>query len=178
MRDRRRRVWGVAVAVGLAAAVFAAIPRAEAKDPPRSVEPKGLVAVRAAMKLLATTQVGPVPGTPKEQALPMLADWSSIVTDWMTPLERSPYTLGAGVRGMVRLFVGDEGTDDLSIHLFVDDVDRERLRKFVMTVGRELGYVMHDSDDDRWSCFGVAQGRRDLWIGVGVGLVSIEASIP
>lgn len=90
----------------------------------------------------------------------------------------SPYALGAEVLGVVRVYVGDNGVDDLSIHLPVRAVERKRLREFVKAVGVALGYTMHDSETNPWTCFGYAEGRRDIWIGVGLGLVSIEVSRP
>ena len=41
-----------------------------------------------------------------------------------------------------------------------------------------LGYTMHEFEENPWTCFGYAEGRRDLWSGVGLGLVSIEVSRP
>ncbi len=176
MRASARWTW-TALAVLGAAAMLAAIPRADAEDP-ETGEPKGLASVRAAIKMVVTTQDGPIPGTPREKALPMVTNWAAIQTDKMTPLEGSLYALGPDATGLVRVFVGKEGADDLSIHLFVKDVERTRLRAFVMDVGRELGYAMKADSIDPWACHGSAAGRRDLWIGVGVGLVSIEVNTP
>ena len=166
----------LAAALGLAAVLFV-IPRADAKDPDPA-QAQALASVRAAMKMLMTTQEGAIPGMSKEEALPKLSRWSSIMTDFHTPLEGSPYALGEGVSGLVRVFVGKEGADDLSIHLFVSGVDRRRLREYVMEAGKELGYDMDDDSENPWSCSGSARGKRDMWIGVGVGLVSIEVNPP
>lgn len=166
----------LAAALGIAS-VLAAIPRADAKEPD-PVEAKGLASVRAAMKMLVGTREGPVPGVPKEEALPMLSKWAQVVTDWMIPLELSPYALGPEVSGLVRVYVGDKGADDLSIHLFVKGVERKRLREVVMEAGRALGYDMHDDDENPWACSGFLEDHRDLWIGVGEGLVSIEVNPP
>lgn len=163
-------------ALGLVA-VLAVLPRADAKDPDPA-EAKDFASVRAAMKMLVETREGPVPGIPKEEALPMLSKWAPVVTDWMIPLELSPYALGPGVSGLVRVYVGDKGADDLSIHLFVKGVERKRLREFVMEAGRSLGYDMHDDDENPWACSGFLEDPRDLWIGVGEGLVSIEVNPP
>jgi len=177
MRTGSRWTFTLAAAALGLAATLAALPRADAKEPD-AVEAKGLASVRAAMKMLVETREGPVPGVPKEEALPMLSKWAPVVTDWMIPLEVSPYALGPDVRGLVRIYVGDEGADDLSIHLFVTGVERKRLRSFVMEAGRGLGYEMHDDDENPWACYGFLADHRDLWIGVGEGLVSIEVNPP
>lgn len=175
---RTRGLWslGALAAVLAVGALFATIPPADAKDP-ETIESRGLASVRAAMKMLMSTQVGPVPGIPQDKALAMVRDWSPILTDFHMPLETSPYALGPDVRGLVRVFIGKKGADDLSIHLFVPGIPRARLREFVAKTGKELGYT-ETPLENAWTYAGSAAGQRELWVGVCDGLVSVESNPP
>ena len=180
---QRASKWVVAQVV-LAAVMAAAIvgssgPRAVADDPsPEAAEERTFAAVRSLLSALTTTKSGPVPGMPKAKALATVKAWSAIATDWMTPLEASPYALGAEWKGVVRVFIGDEIADDLAVYLLVPGTKRSTLRAFVAEELAGLRYEVDDDPQNAWTCFGTAKGRRDVWVGIGEGILSVEVSVP
>lgn len=175
------RRWGLGAAVGALVLAFAGLvggpgPPATAGDAPKTATWDAARAVTAVVKTLATTKTGPIPGTPATTARPMLTGWSQVVTDWMTPLETSPWAV-PGARGLVRLYLSDKIADDLAVHLVVPGVDRAALLAALKASLVEHGFEVTDDEANPWSCWGQHPGGRHLWCGVGEGLVSVELNI-
>jgi hypothetical protein len=182
MRNASRLMLGVVVAVTAWASTSGSVWRTAEGDPPAPDTPqaRAFAAVNKLLTTLTTTKEGPVPGTPYKKALAMCKTWANVLGDCTMPLTSSPYAIGPEWKGVVGVYLNDddEATSDLSVSLLLPDVDRKALREHAASALREIGYAVSDDEEIPWSLSATKKRNRDVWMGVGEGLLEVEISLP
>lgn len=121
-------------------------------------------------------------GMPKAEVAEHTQGAADVVGDLTLALSETPYAPTPEWKGVVRCWVSDkeDRVTELSVRLLTGPYDVAQMKRHVIAVGKELGIRMEESVGNTRSLhdWDDVERDREIWVGMGKGVLVIEVSPP
>ena len=150
---------------------------ARAEPPVTGAAPADVPAqVRAWMVRAYRSKTGIRPGLAADDAVALAKDAAPLNGDYLLPLTGA-YEPPKGTTGTMRIFVGskDARVTSVQLVLLVPTYDRTAMAAALVAGAKEVGLELEPTDDepDTYCGFG-EDGARNLWVGLGDGVIAVD----
>jgi hypothetical protein len=132
--------------------------------------------VRAWVARAYRSTTGIRPGLAADDAVALAKDAAPLTGDYLLPLSGA-YQPPKGMTGSMRMFLGDKDArvSTVQLVLLVPKYDRAAMAAALVAGAKELGLELEPDEEepDTYCGFG-EDGARNLWVGLGEGVIAVD----